>query len=127
MNKDAIDEIAAQLGIATEQAQQYIHDILPQYAAVVVGQKVATLVIIALIAAIFFTVAFLADKASKSENISYSKQSNYEDVWVFATVFSGIMLFALVIAVAVDMPQIVGWSISPDAMLVKTIVDSMGR
>lgn len=146
MDATLIQEIANQLGMAVDQAGQFITDNLPQFAGMKVMYATVPLVIvwalfgIITIAALvpLCIAAFSRHKAIKKkeedrENESYggyyrTDWDNYNSFYVFFIlgIIAICSLLIAAIATACLAPEIVGWSNYPDAMLIDMAIKAVG-
>lgn len=140
-----IQEIANQLGMAVDQAGQFITEQLPNFAAIKVVQNVTTLVIVAVAliacaAAVILSYRF--NTKSYMNHNYYKKEEILEEThywcsayrWEFASFYVlvffailAIISFLCAIFVCADaIPNIIGWSNYPEAMLIDMALKAVG-
>lgn len=145
MDSTVIQEIAYQLGMAVDQAGQFITEQLPAFAGLKVMQITVGLttawVCFLIPAIVSFVALFVAAKHRKSDRehrgedgykpygiYSGCDYSDHEPFWVF--VIAGIVaVIVFVIAVsltAVNLPNAIGWSDYPQAMLIDMALKAVG-
>lgn len=134
MDSTVIEEIANQLGMAVDQAGQFITEHLPAYAGLKAMHAIVPTVMVwavflalAIVCVIAISVCAKAkerdtDAWLQSNGDYYSKPdwNNYLSMYVFFVVGFFAML-VLVIAIAVTancLPDIIGWQSYPEAMLI---------
>lgn len=142
MMDTVIQEIANQLGMAVDQAGQFIAEQLPNYAALKVTQEITVLAILWIVTIILMTVAFTclhltikhrrSDRSGESEH-RYADyyMMNYEDYdtfWVFCIVgvIAAILLIPTLISTGINLPNIIGWMNYPEAMLIDMAIKAVG-
>lgn len=135
MDSTVIQEIANQLGMAVDQAGQFITEQLPAFAGLKVMQATVPIVIcwaLFVIPSIVSVVSvIIANKSCKKNNADDSKcrktLDDFYSFWVF--VVSGLIaLVMLVIALLVtgfSFTEIVGWSQYPQAMLIDMALNAV--
>lgn len=148
MNSTVIQEIANQLGMAVDQAGQFITEQLPAFAALKTMQAVVPLALawaLFLVCAIVSIVAILtchksvkAEKKRKESDRaegksvyspSYHDAYGYYDSWLVFIVSGALTLIALLSAILVTgftVPDIYGWSNYPEAMLIDMALKAVG-
>lgn len=129
MDDTAIKEIADQLGIAVDQAAQFITTYLPQYASLKTMFCVSYCVIAAsvfLILLVAFCVAWrIYAVREKDPNISSWENENWDWATTMLGIFAGIMFVVMVITVAVYVPQALAWSQFPEAQLINEAINAV--
>lgn len=135
MDSTVIQEIANQLGMAVDQAGQFITEQLPAFAALKVVQCIVPLVIawvvFLVLAIVAITAIAMTSKSVKKAEEKHSWRSDYEDyfsfyVFVFAGVLALVALFVATIVSACAIPDIIGWSQYPEAMLIDMALKAVG-
>lgn len=142
MNETVIQEIANQLGLAVDQAGQFISTYLPQFAAVQVIQLTTHIITCAVFFILFLIPAIISIwityKHRKSDiegdnERRYSKYRSNENwdsynsfCWfsTFAAI-AGFCLITLILVSAFHVPQIIGWSNYPEAMLIQMALGNL--
>lgn len=135
MDSTVIQEIANQLGMAVDQAGQFITEQLPGFATLKVLQLSVPLYVAAVASIILLVPWIIAlyfthkQRKSDAEGKSEYRYSNYEfsagwsdysPFWVFIC-FAAANLVAVIVLIAlmaVNVPQIIGWQNYPEAMLI---------
>lgn len=129
-----IKEIANQLGMAVDQAGQFIVEQLPNFAAMKTMQLSTQLIIMWLLTALLFVIAIVfliitkkhRDYDLTHDSIRYSKTDRSTD-WEYYSTFSvfvyvGILfIVSFVVSIAFlfnYLPLIIGWINYPEAMLI---------
>lgn len=145
MDSSVIEEIANQLGMAVDQAGAFITEQLPAFAALKVMQNEVPLMIVGLLFVIATIVSFVgvykAVKCAKSErklykedreksiekigygisNHGYKTEPSDHDsflVFLYVGVVAAFLLVFLVVTALITVPDIIGWSNYPEAMLI---------
>lgn len=152
MDSTVVEEIANQLGMAVDQAGQFIAEQLPAFAALKTIQASVPLIVcgslfvislIILIASILSTVKsvkkekerFYADRAALDEcerykinrhcyDLALNDYDSYSVVLcsLAATLF---LLVVFILAIVITVPEIIGWCNYPEAMLIDTVLHRM--
>lgn len=120
MNEKVIEEIANQLGIAVDQASQFLAQIIPQYAglqALNCGTWTVAALILAVIAAVVAKIGFKKYKECKycDEETWFWVVAISLTVGAFAT--AGFLYFA---------QQVAGWLLFPDAKVMEMAIKAIG-
>lgn len=143
MDTTVIQEIADQLGMAVDQAGLFIQEQLPSFAALKATQSSIPIYIISflfVIAAIFCIVmAVIRKKQFKEEledwrnaetSIWNRRPDFFGDIFGYAFMVSLVVtacFFALLIsAFIVLLPDVIGWSKYPEAMLIDMALKTVG-
>lgn len=144
MDGTIIQEIADQLGMAVDQAGQFITTYLPDYAALKCMQctvpiailSVVTLltVIASLISLAVFLKAYGREKGKGAENsrVRWMRGKplvdDFGSSWVFFVTgcVAVVLLLALAITIGNLVPQVIGWQSYPEAMLIEQAVKAIG-
>lgn len=116
MDNTIIEEIAKQLGIAVDQAGQFITDYLPQYASLKAMQISVVMQVLGVITAISLVVGVAALSVALC-----SKKYDGDGLIVLGILTLIIFLvFGLVLATYAifNVPQMIGWNDYPEAMLI---------
>lgn len=120
MDSTVIQEIANQLGMAVDQAGQFIQEQLPQFAALKAMQNTIPPVGSWSIFAAFLIIGIVFALILKFANIK--QDSGTEDICLIVIIASfilaGIMLLISLLITAVCVPKVIGWSEYPQAMLI---------
>lgn len=134
MDSTVIEEIAKQLGMAVDQAGQFIAENLPAFAWLKVMQATVPLVIswsLVVLCAIVALVALAVIARLRKKGIrgTYGKGwSDYCVWWVFVcAMLAG--AFALIVAVLLTgflIPELIGWQQYPEAMLIDMALKAVG-
>lgn len=112
-----IQEIANQLGMAVDQAGQFITEQLPNYAALKVIQISTPLIILAIITGISlvgFIVSFAITKDIDSDIVC---------VFGFPLLIAGVIF---IIGLLAYLSEIIGWMNYPEAMLIDMAIKAVG-
>lgn len=141
MDKTVIEEIAAQLGMAADQAGELVAEHLPAFAALQTVKLAVPLAVSAVIAAAAAVCAFHLLRRTKqqmeSDNASGTNQrwsilkneyTDYPSFWVFVCLatIAVIAVFVFAIESACAIPEIIGWSCWPEAQLIDVAISAMG-
>lgn len=144
MDGTVIQEIANQLGMAVDQAGQFVTTYLPDYAALKCMQctvplailSVVTLLLIAasLVALVVFIRAYCQEreKGRSESRVRWTRGkpdvSDFGSFWVFfwTGCSAVVLLVALAITLGQFVPRIVGWQSYPEAMLIDQAIKAMG-
>lgn len=144
MDGTVIQEIADQLGMAVDQAGQFVTTYLPDYAALKCMQCTVPLAILSavalplVIASLISLAVFLRAYCQEREKgISESRVAwmrgkpdvcEFGSFWVFF--WTGCAAVAMLLALGITLgdlvPQIVGWQSYPEAMLIDQAVKAIG-
>ena len=133
MNSTVIEEIAKQLGMAVDQAGQFIAENLPAFAGLKVMQATVPIVIswsLVVLCAIVALVALAVIARLRKKGVSrrYNNWSDYDVWWVFVcAMVAG--AFALIVAVLLTgflIPELIGWQQYPEAMLIDMALKAVG-
>lgn len=133
MDSTLIEEIAKQLGMAVDQAGQFIAENLPAFAWLKVMQATVPLVIswsLVVLCAIVALVALAVIARLRKKGVSrrYNNWSDYDVWWVFVcAMVAG--AFALIVAVFLTgflIPELIGWQQYPEAMLIDMALKAVG-
>lgn len=133
MDSTVIEEIAKQLGMAVDQAGQFIAENLPAFAGLKVMQATVPLVIswslVVLCAVVaLVSLAVIARLRKKGVSRRYNNWSDYDIWWVFVcAMVAG--AFALIVAVLLTgflIPELIGWQQYPEAMLIDMALKAVG-
>lgn len=133
MDSTVIEEIAKQLGMAVDQAGQFIAENLPAFAGLKVMQATVPLVIswsLVVLCAIVALVALAVIARLRKKGVSrrYNNWSDYDVWWVFVcAMVAG--AFALIVAVLLTgflIPELIGWQQYPEAMLIDMALKAVG-
>lgn len=121
MNEKVIEEIANQLGIAVDQASQFLAQITPQYAGLQTMYcgiwSVAALILVVL-SAIAVKIAFKKYKENKD---TYD-----EDTYIWATI-SFLVLGAIATTFLIYASlNFLGWLLFPDAKVMEMVLSAVG-
>lgn len=142
MDSTVIQEIANQLGMAVDQAGQFVTEQLPGIAALKMWQTSIPLFVIgvAFLIALIPTIVSIAiaakqrksdikGKAERRYSSFYSEDwLDYPAFWffIFAAIVTVCIFVGLLCAVAICVPQIIGWSNYPEAMLIDMALKAVG-
>lgn len=148
MDSTVIQEIANQLGMAADQAGQFITDQLPAFAGLKAMQAAVPLIIVwvlfALCVIVSLSALFICYKAMKKEKLRYKKdkeeeksvykcdyKTDLEDytsgyVFIFAGIAALVVLVFAIIMTGFLAPKIYGWSNYPEAMLIDMALKAVG-
>lgn len=118
MDSTVIQEIANQLGMAVDQAGQFITDQYPMFVEMKLWQLTAPLLILALVMVASIICALISYKTAyiPSENGFHCCS------WTLAA----FCLVALIICSCISLPDIIGWSQYPEAMLIDMALKAVG-
>lgn len=120
MDSTVIQEIANQLGMAVDQAGQFIQEQLPQFAALKAMQNTVPIVAtwatfgVLFIIGISATIIFVAF----NEKMKPDTEDLIIIVIITSFVLSGIMILVAIATTAFCVPNVIGWSEYPQAMLI---------
>lgn len=144
MDGTIIQEIADQLGMAVDQAGQFITTYLPEYAALKCMQctvplailSVVTLLLVtaSLVALVVFLRAYCQEKEKGRSESRVLWTRGKPDVGEFGSFrvffWTGCAAVAMLLALGITLgdlvPQIVGWQSYPEAMLIDQAVKAIG-
>lgn len=140
MDSTVIEEIAKQLGMAADQAGQFIAANLPNFAAMKTVQCTVSLVVswsivilcVAVAAASLGLTARERRKRMASEKPSWLRDpSDWEDylgfwVAIFAAVSGAVALIIAAIMTCCIVPDLIGWQSYPEAMLIDMAIKAVG-
>lgn len=140
MDSTVIQEIANQLGMAVDQAGQFVTEQLPAYAGLKVVQEVVPLVIVGSLFLLFAVVSLVSlavcaraiRKVRKDGNptswLYYDAYSCYMSFYVFCTagITALFFLFFVVMLLCFDLSDVIGWSNYPEAMLIDMALKAVG-
>lgn len=118
MDSTVIQEIANQLGMAADQAGQFITEQLPVFAEMKLWQLTTTLLILLFVFAASVICALISYKTAHIP----SESGFHCCSWTLAA-FS---LTALIICTCISLPDIIGWSQYPEAMLIDMALKAVG-
>lgn len=129
MDETVIKEIGNQLGMATDNAAQFIETYLPQYANLRVMLDIAYCIIAAVVFLILL-IAFLLvfrvyKKRDDDPDISHWYNEGYETatvVLLFLVVFAFVVL---VVSCAINIPNAIAWSQFPEAQLINEAIKAI--
>lgn len=149
MDSTVIQEIANQLGMAVDQAGQFITEQLPAFAALKTIQSAVPLALawaLFLVCAIVSIVAILvchksvkAEKKRKESDRAEGKSTHYTTyhdyynyynswlVFIVSGIFALIVLFFAILITGFAVPDIYGWSNYPEAMLIDMALHAAGK
>lgn len=127
MNEKVIEEIANQLGIAVDQASQFLVQIIPQYAEL----QMLNYGILAVAALIFVIIAVVVAKIGFKE---YRECAGSDDIWhcINDTTWFWVTLTSLTIGAVATAAflyftqQVAGWLLFPDAKVVEMALKAIG-
>ena len=127
MNEKVIEEIANQLGIAVDQASQFLVQIIPQYAEL----QMLNYGILAVAALIFVIIAVVVAKIGFKE---YRECAGSDDIWhcIDDTTWFWVTLTSLTIGAVATAAflyftqQVAGWLLFPDAKVVEMALKAIG-
>lgn len=145
MDSTVIQEIANQLGMAADQAGMFITEQLPNYAALKTVQATVGLTIAwscflipAIVAIVAISITLRHKKSDKEHRYedgykTYGQYGghDYSDyasffVFVFAGIAALIVLIFALCATTFILPEIIGWSNYPEAMLIDMALKAVG-
>lgn len=128
MDSTVIQEIANQLGMAVDQAGQFITENLPDFAGLKAMQAIVPMAILWTVFIVldivsitsYITARRSAAKAREEGNRYRSDIDDYMSFWVFIyTGTSAIVDVVLALfATSICAPELIGWSQYPQAMLI---------
>lgn len=140
MDSTVIQEIANQLGMAVDQAGQFVAEQLPNYAGLKVVQGVVPLAIIGALFLLFAVVSLVAlavcarairKDRKEGRTTSWLYCDAYDDymsfvVFALAGIVALFLLFILVMGICFNLADIIGWSNYPEAMLIDMALKAVG-
>lgn len=129
MDDTVISEIGRQLGMATDQAGQFIETYLPQYASMkVVTDTVVLCMLLGLLVVLgmCWGIVFRTYRKKKSAAKWLSEYEGYETASIAIGIVLGVFAFIVIIITAILVPHIIGWSQFPEAMLIEKTLDVIG-
>lgn len=134
MTDTIISEIAEQLGIAVDQAGQFITTYLPDYASLMIIKGYAPIIIFTVLFLITFIgsmaslVAFAHERRKREVKLIRSYCDEYTSFFVFAVflVMTIFFLAMLLLSANFEVPKIIGWSEYPEAMLIDMALSKIG-
>lgn len=127
MNEKVIEEIANQLGIAVDQASQFLVQIIPQYAEL----QMLNYGILAVAALILVIIAVVVAKIGFKE---YRECAGSDDIWhcINDTTWFWVTLTSLTIGAVATAAflyftqQVAGWLLFPDTKVVEMALKAIG-
>ena len=127
MNEKVIEEIANQLGIAVDQASQFLVQIIPQYAEL----QMLNYGILAVAALILVIIAVVVAKIGFKE---YRECAGSDDIWhcIDDTTWFWVTLTSFTIGAVATAAflyftqQVAGWLLFPDAKVVEMALKAIG-
>lgn len=129
MDDTVISEIGRQLGMATDQAGQFIETYLPQYVAMkVVTDTVVLCMLLGLLVVlgVCWGIVFRTYRKKKSTSRLASEYEGYETASSVIGIVFCVFAFVVIIITATLVPNIIGWSQFPEAMLIEKTLDVIG-
>lgn len=134
MDSTVIEEIAKQLGMAVDQAGQFVASNLPAYAMLKATQSITTVVAawgIVLVFAIITLVSFLCLKRVRSKGVKGTYGFNWDGypqgfVMGIAGTICAVSLLIVIPMTAANVADIVGWQQYPEAMLIDMALKAVG-
>lgn len=134
MDSTVIEEIAKQLGMAVDQAGQFIASNLPAYAMLKATQSITTIAAawsIVLVCAIITVVSFLCLKRVRSKGVKGYYGVNWDDypqglVMAIAGTLGSVVLLIAIPLTAINVADIIGWQQYPEAMLINMAISHVG-
>lgn len=131
MDDTVIREIANQLGMATDQAAQFIETYLPQYASLKVMLDTAYC-IIALVVFVMLLIAFLVihsiyEKREANPDILSYENEGYEFASIIAGSSAVVSFIVLIVICAVLVPDAIAWSQFPEAQLINQAIAAIAN
>lgn len=122
MDASVIEEIANQLGMAVDQAGMFITEHLPEFAALKVVQATTPVVIgwgIVAILAIITVVSFVIFYKAYTKQ-EYAMPGDFVSayIWSCSLAVLVIVVFIVILITGNCVPDIIGWSNYPEAMLI---------
>lgn len=127
MNEKVIEEIANQLGIAVDQASQFLAQIIPQYAELQVlnyGIWTVAALILVIIAVVVAKIGFKKYKeCAGSDDIWHC----VDDIaWFWVTLISLTIGAIATAAFLYFTQQVAGWLLFPDAKVMEMVLSAIG-
>lgn len=119
MDSTIIQEIANQLGMAVDQAGQFITEQLPSFAAMKAIYPLSWIIgsaIVAVISTVVFIKCLQAFKSEAKKSI-FSEDIDVELTSIVGLVISAICMIVAVIVLAINVPNFIAWLAYPEAML----------
>lgn len=140
MDSTVIEEIAEQLGVAVDQAGQFIAENLPDFAALkamqCAGPLAAFLVLIAIPILVAIVSGILLAKAKAKERLKYENGrikdlngwESYRSFWILvaALFILGVVILVSIALVPSYITDLIGWQQYPEAMLIDMALKSIG-
>lgn len=142
MDKTVIEEIAAQLGMAADQAGAFIGEHLPDYAALQAWKLAAPLLVLASALAVCAIAALVLYRVMKrraraesggdvhaGEIFDYCERDETALSFGFMVAVGGALAFAIIIffGLFLNGAEIVGWICYPEAQLIDTALSMLGK
>lgn len=125
MNETVIQEIANQLGIATDKAADFIQTYLPQYATLNVIQNVIGLSVLAIVIIVFSIFLYCAYRHYAARYVKRYGEKCYFFKYVDESLGAFIALIVLYtmiaffgFCIAFVIPDTIGWIMYPEAQLI---------
>lgn len=127
MNEKVIEEIANQLGIAVDQASQFLAQIIPQYAGLQVlnyGIWTVAALILVIIAVVVAKIGFKKYKeCAGSDDIWHCVN---DEKWFRVTLISLTIGAVATVAFLYFTQQVAGWLLFPDAKVMEMVLSAVG-
>lgn len=122
MDATVVQEIADQLGIAVDQAGQFITEYLPMYA----GMK-ATYGWVGIGFSIFlFILCLIGVIVSLKISFDEDKYWQTRDIAQFTAIIFGVLGIVAFIFICCLVPEAIGWTFYPEGKLIDTVLNSIG-
>ena len=133
MDGTVIRDIADQLGMAADQAGQFIQEYLPQYASMKVALGISNIAL-ALFFVAMFSIALAVAWRMRCTRVRELKElgeswlftDSYDCAIVVIVVLLGIAAIAFVFTLLANVPDIVAWSTFPEAKLIDLALKAVG-
>ena len=129
MDDTVIKEIADQLGIATDQAAQFITTYLPQYASLktmlCISYCVIAAVVFAIVLIAFCIVLHIYTKRDKDPDIMCYENEGWEGASVALGIAAVSLFVVFVVNCAINIPNAIGWSQFPEAQLISEAINAI--
>ena len=129
MDDTVIKEIADQLGIATDQAAQFITTYLPQYASLktmlCISYCVIAAVVFAIVLIAFCIVLHIYTKRDADPDIMCYENEGLEEASVALGIAAVSLFVVFVVICAINIPNAIGWSQFPEAQLISEAINAI--
>lgn len=127
MDATVIQEIANQLGMAADEAGKFIQEQLPQFAALKAMQNTVSITVAwsTFGALLIIGISAVIIYAAFNRRMNATTEDRYFSVIILAFILSGIVFLIAIALTAICVPNIIGWSEYPQAMLIDMAIKAV--